>query len=479
MIKKNSFNININCRIKLLETFDQVYSIDSDFKSKDSIIRYSIYILSINIDKNCKLRTFKCMTTENKDAKFDEIVQASMLISLFSGVDSKTKYFENIPILIGGEGLIGDHQARLKVEEAFGQLNLPDLFKTFDFTMYRSSYEPYKLREDMVIAPYIYTVKAKHEDTYVMSLFLTPWADVNLSQFQEKIVDFASYFSGIFRRTSEEIHLKKETMLNRTKECEKGGSMLMGYLSHLVFDQRQMLGGAEKVTKPTQLIAVLFQRGKIGQIYACIGKCGNSFAAKKYPNLESCPNCDGEISRDPIHIFEPKDVSIAYPHGFKDIDSQENLNFKAPTPIELIYLFQSSYLPNEIRVTLNRISPTVFAQIVPLPHRAIFEYRNSDDVLTLYSLSKIQDDEILIISGITDSHVQIEGQLSQMALRIFIRDINEGVKKGYSRQKIFMKSILKEWELSKWIKLEGEGTPEPLMSWSNLAKEQESDVRSR
>ncbi|MFX0087727.1 MAG: hypothetical protein ACFFAU_18900 [Candidatus Hodarchaeota archaeon] len=93
------------------------------------------------------------MTVESKDANFDEIVQTSMLISLFSGVDPNTKYFENIPILIGGEGLIGDYQAKLRVEEAFGQLNLPDLFKTFDFTMFRSSYEPYKLREDLVITP--------------------------------------------------------------------------------------------------------------------------------------------------------------------------------------------------------------------------------------------------------------------------------------------------------------------------------------
>ncbi|MFX0151648.1 MAG: hypothetical protein ACFFAJ_12750, partial [Candidatus Hodarchaeota archaeon] len=106
--------------------------------------------------------------TSEEDAKFDEITQSSMLISLFSGVDPKTKYFENIPILLGGEGLITDHQTRLKVKEAFGQLNLPDLFKTFDFTLYRSSYEPYKLKEDLVIAPYIYTVKAKHQDTFVM-----------------------------------------------------------------------------------------------------------------------------------------------------------------------------------------------------------------------------------------------------------------------------------------------------------------------
>jgi len=181
--------------------------------------------------------------TSKSDAKFDEIVQSSMLISLFSGVDPNTKYFENIPILLGGEGLVTDHQARLKVEEAFGQLNLPDLFKTFDFTLFRSSYEPYKLNEDLVISPYIYSVKAKHKDTFLLSLFLTPWADVNLSQFQEKIIDFAADFSGIFRRTTEEIHKSGKELLYRTKECEHGANMLMCYLSHLIFDQRQMLGG--------------------------------------------------------------------------------------------------------------------------------------------------------------------------------------------------------------------------------------------
>jgi len=77
--------------------------------------------------------------TSPKNAKSDEISQSSMLISLFSGVDPKTKYFENVPVIMGGEGLITDHQARLKVEEAFGQLNLPDLFETFDFMLYRSS----------------------------------------------------------------------------------------------------------------------------------------------------------------------------------------------------------------------------------------------------------------------------------------------------------------------------------------------------
>jgi len=88
----------------------------------------------------------------------------------------------------------------------------------------------------------------------------------------------------------------------------------------------------------------------------------------------------------------------------------------------------------------------------------------------MYSLSKLEGDDIMVISGISDSVTQVEGQLSQMALRLFIRDLNEGVKKGYSREDIFSKSILKEWQLSSWIPLKGEFTPEPLTSWTKLKK---------
>lgn len=411
---------------------------------------------------------------DREEAKFDEIVQASMLISLFSGVDPETKYFENIPVLRGGQGLITDSKARLKVEEAFGQLNLPDLFKTFDFSLHRSSYIPYKLKEDLVIAPYIYTVKARHQDTFVMSLFLTPWSDVNLSQFQDKIIDFATDFSGIFRRATEEVH-RGADLNHRRMECEKGASMLMGYLNHLVFDQRQMLGGTEKVSKPTNLLAVLFQRGKIGRFFACLGECGNSFSAKKYPELDSCPNCGGKISTQPIRIYTPRDVSFGFPDGFVKVEKGEiSVDFKLHGPLELIYLFQSSYLPNEIRITLNRIAENIFASIVPLPHQALFEYRDSDDLLTLYSLSRLDGDDILMISGISDSRSPIEGQLGSMALRIFVRDIGEGVKKGYSREEIFRKSILKDWILSEWVSLGKEGPPEDLNSWTKLAETVES-----
>lgn len=406
--------------------------------------------------------------TMKKEAKFNEIVQSSMIISLFSGVDPKTKFFLNIPILLGGEGLITDHQARLKVEEAFGQLNLPDLFKTFDFTLHRASYEPYKLKEDLVISPYIYSVKAQHRDTFLMSLFLTPWADVNLSSFQEKIIEFTRAFSGIFRRTTEEIDTMNMPLEYRQNECERGGTMLIRYLSHLIFDQRQMLGGTEKVSKHTNLLAVLFQKGNIGKYFACMGKCGNSFSAEKFQDLAVCPNCGGQVSKKPIHLFDPKSVSIAFPDGFTIAEASVNPRMTIHKPIDFLYLFQSSYLPSEIRLTLNRIAEHVFTHIVPLPHRALFEYRNSDEILTIYSLSKLENDKILIISGIADSKIQVEGQLSQMALRIFIRDLNEGIKKGFSRDEIFHKSILKDWHLSSWVSLKGEGTPVPLMSWTNL-----------
>ncbi len=405
--------------------------------------------------------------TSLKNAKFDEITESSMLISLFSGVDPKTKHFENVPVIMGGEGLVTDRQPQLKVKEAFGQLNLPDLFRTFDFTLYRSSYEPHKLKENLVISPYIYAVKAKHRNTFVMGLFLTPWADVNLSQFQEKIIDFAYDFSGIFRRTTEQIHSEGKDFSYRTKECEQGGSRLMEYLNHLMFDQRQMLGGTEKVSKPTNLLAVLFQKGKIGKYLIC-RDCGNPFPAQKANDIDFCPNCNGQIATTPVHLFDPLNVSIAYPQGLVKAETINPSSKRLHKPIDLLYLFQSSYLPNEIRVTLNRISEHIFAFIVPLPHQALFEYRDSEDILVMYSLSKLEGDDIMVISGLSDSVTQVEGQISQMGLRLFIRDLNEGVKKGYSREEIFSKSILKEWQLSSWIPLKGEFIPEPLISWTKL-----------
>ena len=58
--------------------------------------------------------------------------------------------------------------------------------------------------------------------------------------------------------------------------------------------------------------------------------------------------------------------------------------------------------------------------------------------------------------------------ISHMAMRIFIRDLNDGIKKGLSRDEIIRKSVLRNWTASNWIKLGGEMTPEELTSWSAL-----------
>lgn len=417
-----------------------------------------------------------------ESAKFDEIKKSSMMLSLFSGVDRNTGFFENIPIIRGGEGLIQDKMANLKIEEAFGQLNLPDLFKTFDFFLNTASYEPYKLKEDLLVSPYLYSIKSSYlEDAFLMNLILTPWSDVNLSQLGGKMTNAVKDFAGIFRRSSTD---NVEDLIEyRREECEIGSNFLIGYVYNLLFNQREMLGGIEASSKPSDLISVLFQRGTIQYVYSCQGECGHSFNVDKYPKgLTECPDCKGKISDTNIPIFLPTAVSIAYPQFVAEDKEKIKEKLKENSdklllPIDLVYLFQSSYLHTEVRLMLNRFIPNIFKFIVPLPHRARFNYVNQrEDFLDLYSISRLDGEEILIVTGISNSLLKFPGTLSQMAMRLFVRDLNEGMKKGLTRKQIFKKSVLNEWTLSKWISLDTEGTPTALQSWTDLYNFSEEDV---
>ena len=58
---------------------------------------------------------------------------------------------------------------------------------------------------------------------------------------------------------------------------------------------------------------------------------------------------------------------------------------------------------------------------------------------------------------------------SERAMRIIIRDIEDGFKKKYSLEKIFSKNM----QLASWLKsvsydVKGEMTPEGLMSWQQI-----------
>ena len=122
---------------------------------------------------------------------------------------------------------------------------------------------------------------------------------------------------------------------------------------------------------------------------------------------------------------------------------------------------------------------------MPLPTKSIFTYRDSDDVISLFSHHREipatgpedKEKRIQIVTGISDSRMIDDEFFSEMAMRIIIRDIEDGFKKNYSLEKIFSKNM----QLASWLKsvtydVKGETTPFGLLSWDNIKLENLKDV---
>jgi len=155
-------------------------------------------------------------------------------------------------------------------------------------------------------------------------------------------------------------------------------------------------------------------------------------------------------------------------------------------PIDVFYLYQASALPNQIQQTLKRIGVDLFQWLAPIPYRAYFQVRYSHDILQLYSLwreekaqnpadPRLAERRLLITTGFSDSRIVGQDTLSQMVLRLFVRDLSEGLEKGLNTVQIVEKSVLRDWLVSDWVDLKGEGTPDELTNWDIL---QRTDRRS-
>ncbi len=409
--------------------------------------------------------------SEDETAKFDEITRTSMLICSFSSLDKETYILDNKPFILGGEGFIEDKVARMSIEQAFGQLNLPDLFEQFSFVLNTAYYSSFKLKEDLALAPNIYTLKAKAGDTYLLMLIITPWSDINITTLYDDVFNVITDYGGTYRRSK--VELGEELAFSPDKlddEVVSAANLLLKRIYYRIFLERTVLGGIEKTRKPTNLAAVVFQDGTFHESYLCLGKqCGAQWKKKQVETSKKgeaiCPKC-----KEPVHdappIFVADKVSYAFP---KDLITMEEKGAPYHSPTDLIYLYLSSKLPNEVRLVINRIEPEIFSNLVPLPTKAFFEYAKDDDVMSLYSLWMLQGEKkVRIVTGIGDSKVEGEDVISGLGMRIFVRDLNEGVKKGLDRVQIVRKSILRDWHISKFIKIGGESAPESLTSWTLL-----------
>ena len=408
-------------------------------------------------------------------SKFEEIEQTSLFLSVFSRIDEESGGFVNQPSILGGEGYFSDEHAKDSVEHAFGQLNLPDLFQQFDFVLNVAFYMPFKLREDLKISPNFYVVKSKYEDIFAMYLILTPYSDLNITALNLDLGDLVVDYSGSATRTAltKPQPEKKSRLMDMSvnPELAEASGLLLQRIYYRLFLDRTLSGGPEKPTKPANLVAILIQEATINRGWFDLET--NNLYTKK----EKAPNPDNLRPAPPVLTVD--NCWFLFPPSLK----KEYTTYHAP--INLRYLFQASHLPVDLNLAYFRLNPDLFQEIMPLPTKSIFTYRDSDDVISLFSHHREipatgpedKEKRIQIVTGISDSRMIDDEFFSEMAMRIIIRDIEDGFKKNYSLEKIFSKNM----QLASWLKsvtydVKGETTPDGLLSWDNIKLEKLKDV---
>lgn len=412
--------------------------------------------------------------SEGMDPKFEEITRSSLLISAFSYLDPESFVFSNRPYLLGGEGLIDDKKARLDIETAYGQLNLPDLFKQFDFVLNVASYIPFKIKEDLVISPNIYNIKSMHKDTYSIILLLTPWSDLNISSLVNELDVLVEDYSGTLQRVKHQIKKDLLSEPDGEQELDEATDLLFQKIYFEIFLERRLIGGVEIPRKASNLFAVIFQEGKIEKSFLCLNKeCGYHYREEDVDEDLKCSNCGEKLSIAPP-LFSVENISLAFP---QDLLNKEKNGEKYISPIDCYYLCQASNLPPDLRLVTFRIDQDIFQWLIPFPSKAFFQYRDSEDNIALYSQWRRyekgeNEGKIIVVTGIADSQIEGGDTVPQIMNRVFTRNLSDAVKKKWDRPTMIKKSILSTWHLSKWVKMKGEVTPEELLQWHNLQLEE-------
>ena len=217
----------------------------------------------------------------------------------------------------------------------------------------------------------------------------------------------------------------------------------------------------------------MIQNGTIFFGLYCIN-CNRTFS-KKDETLEDCPTCQETLVEAPP-VMEIDEISFVFPEVLKEKvkNPHSESDYDYHSPINLRYLFQASSLPMDISLAYYRLDPELFKNILPLPVKSTFLYRDSDDNIVLFSQHReykadnSKHQNVQIITGISDSRITGEVFMSDMSMRIVVRDLEEGFKKGFDIDRIFKGSILKDWLKSPFFNVKKEMTPKELENWQNL-----------
>jgi len=408
---------------------------------------------------------FGDMPMLNEKTIGDQIIKSSITIATISNLDPHSSLTINTPILIGGESLIKDADARLRIEQRFGQINILDLFMGKQYVLKSASYFSEPIEELSGLVPNIYLVKVKYEDTYLLSLLITPYSDINLTEFTDELNFIGRSYHGTFRRTAKQLELGQIDDMKRRAECTITAETLISLLHYRIFNLRRLRGGVDSPHKQSYFSLVMFMKGRIlNEGFLCI-KCNTMYPSHDISDDKKCPKCGEPLVKAPPNL-NIESIAFGFPDAFIDFASKVNLH-----PLDYLTIYTVSMIPPAVKIAVHNINPHVFSSVLTLPRRAIFDIVGSNDLIDLYSLWSINNDEINMIIAFSDSRLEGYDLPTYMNERVFIRDLSEGIAKGVSYEETFRKSVTKEWNLSRYFSLKELDENASLNTWTGVKNE--------
>jgi len=395
----------------------------------------------------------------------EQMERTSVNISTFSALHESSGMPFNFPVILGGEDIIKDEVVKLKVEEAFGQLNIQSLFGFEDQVLQSVIYNTFRTdNADDKLTPYIYLLKSYTKNVYLLNYLATPYADLNIDAYFVEVDFMSRALSGVFRRTTtqEEMGLHTEEKVHEL--CKDTVDTLVGYMHYQIFTERGMRNLVSQVRTQIAMILGMFIEFKIDTSeLQCVGKCGNTFAAddvtldEKAKSEMICSNCGGEMVKAPP-ILKFSKVQYLYPPGSDDVILSIDPN--GLNPITYLGYLSGVMMPRNLATTVNRLSPTHFGTLATVPSKVSFS-KNDGSKIQLNTNYRLDGDKLILFVSISDSKFAVRKYddifipaLSAITLN---RDMVEGFKKGYTLKQIIRSSIISDWVLTDLVDVDDLG----------------------
>jgi len=131
----------------------------------------------------------------------EQIKDVSMSISTISNLNPNAGLTVNTLILIGGEKLIVSPDLYNYIEQRFGQLNIANLFLGKEFVLRTAAYLAEPIRKIDYLVPNLCLFKTNHNDTYQLGLLITPYSDINVTEYLSEGELITRFYTGTFKRT--------------------------------------------------------------------------------------------------------------------------------------------------------------------------------------------------------------------------------------------------------------------------------------